>query len=325
MNIQKLKKFIPYLLLFHPRGPFKHYGPYILIVLSVALLPILMNPQSRDWVGDKIQDVTNASPIGTQSPSGPSARPLEGFDPTRLQGAWSVSQNDRSRSGWGWSRAKKFAAEIWENQNPQEGLYTSFYCGCDITRTGSSSGKVDLQSCGYADDGNLNRAKRLEWEHIVPAATLGAGRQCWSQGLPQCVKNGEAYSGRECCEDHDPIFQMMSNDPVNLKPSVGEVNGDRSNYDFGILGNRGKSYGQCQMRIETASRTAEPPVHRRGDIGRVYAYMSRAYGITFPREQADMFTQWMQEDPISQEEVIINRAIQASGHRGNPFVLSPGN
>jgi endonuclease I len=53
--------------------------------------------------------------------------------------------------------------------------------------------------------------------------------------------------------------------------------------------------------------------------------MSRAYGITFPREQADMFTKWMLEDPISQEEIIINRAIQASGHRGNPFVLAPQN
>lgn len=250
MNIQKLKKIIPYLLIFHPKGPFRQFGPYLLIVLSVALLPLLTNPQSRDWVMDKMEIITGNSTGSATRPTGPSARPLEGFDPTRLQGAWAVSQNDLDRGEWGWSRAKKFAADIWENQNSQEGLYTSFYCGCEIERTGSSSGEVDLQSCNYQDGGNLNRAQRLEWEHIVPAATLGAGRQCWSQGLPQCDK-----PGRDCCEDHDPVFQMMSNDPVNLKPSVGEVNGDRSNYNFGILGSRGQSYGQCQMRIDSASRT----------------------------------------------------------------------
>lgn len=43
----------------------------------------------------------------------------------------------------------------------------SFYCGCQIRWQGKK-GVVDLESCGYKVRKNENRARRIEWEHVVP-------------------------------------------------------------------------------------------------------------------------------------------------------------
>ncbi|ELO82111.1 DNA-specific endonuclease I [Salmonella enterica subsp. enterica serovar Enteritidis str. SARB17] len=57
----------------------------------------------------------------------------------------------------------------------------SFYCGCQIRWQGKK-GVVDLESCGYKVRKNENRARRIEWEHVVPAWQFGHQRQCWQDG-----------------------------------------------------------------------------------------------------------------------------------------------
>lgn len=321
----RLRSLLPWLLVFHPRGPFRSWGPWIGVALFVAILPFALNPNARERALD-----TLFPDRGTQTATTPTNTPPQGgvapsFDPLRLTGAWALRDGDLDRAQWSWERAKRQAADIWEAQMPTQNTYQSYYCGCTITRTGPSSGTVDTASCGYADQGNPTRAKRLEWEHIMPAATFGGNSACWTTGLPACrAADGTMEAGRSCCERADPIYQMMSNDPVNLTPAIGEVNGRRSNLPFGILpAGEGRGFGaQCGMRIDTGRGIAHPPAHRRGDIARITAYMSRAYGIALPKKQADMYTQWMAEDPVSTEEIAINRAIQAAGQRPNPLVLT---
>jgi len=326
------------LLVFHPRGPFKKAGPWIALVLCIALAPIALVPQARERALDAIARAlptqglgggqpTGAPPNGsapgqggTTAPSGPPT----GFDPMRLGGAFALSQNDIDRAQWSWNKAKGFAADIWEAQLPAtSGVYSSFYCGCTIARTGDSSGEVDLASCAYESPGNIARARRMEWEHIVPAARLGQGRACWTTGLPACANaQGVVEPGRSCCEEADPVYQMMSNDPVNLAPAVGEVNAVRSNHPFGMVDrSKATTFGpQCGMAVDGAAGRAEPPDARKGDVARVVAYMSRAYGLTVPAQDADLYVQWMAQDPVSDEERAVNAAIAAAGHRANPFV-----
>ena len=42
----------------------------------------------------------------------------------------------------------------------------------------------------------------------------------------------------------------------NLVPAVGEINGLRSNYSFGMISGEKREFGSCDMEIE--SRKAEP-------------------------------------------------------------------
>eukprot|EP01030_Chromulinospumella_sphaerica_P007563 gene7563-7393_t len=120
------------------------------------------------------------------------------------------------------------------------------YCGCKWTWVGKSGGRIDAESCGLKARKQENRAQRTEWEHIVPAWTFGNQRQCW--------KNG----GREHCVDDDPVFRAMEADLFNLYPSVGEVNGDRSNFNYGMAAGIAPQYGQCKTRVDFDQQAAEP-------------------------------------------------------------------
>jgi len=237
-------------------------------------------------------------------------------------GAYAFGPRDGERASWTWNRAKDLAAEVWESQLPGDGAYTSFYCGCRIDRTTRTGGSVDFASCGYEPRRNQSRASRLEWEHIVPASVIGQGRQCWAEGHSQCVNTrGEPFRGRDCCMRVDPEFVLAATDPVNLAPAVGEVNGDRSNRRFGQIEGEARAYGYCPVEIDFAADVIEPPENRKGDIARVWAYMSNAYGIPLDPTTARLYTDWIAADPVSNEEILINRAIQGAGHRPNHFVL----
>jgi deoxyribonuclease-1 len=110
------------------------------------------------------------------------------------------------------------------------------YCGCKWTWVGKSGGRVDALSCGYEVRKQETRAKRTEWEHIVPAWTFGHQRQCWQQG------------GRKDCVATDKVFRAMEADLFNLYPSVGEVNGDRANYNYGMTSGVSAQYGACPRK-----------------------------------------------------------------------------
>jgi len=293
---------------------------FILALFSAPIVLLTDAPFER-----LTQKIGNLEPE-TQTPQGSAAPPggprLDPF--SQVRGPFAISQTDADRASWSWSKAKGLAVDVWESQITSTGRMSSFYCGCTVSRRGATGGDIDFASCGYNPRSNETRAARLEWEHVVPAAFIGRGRACWTSGAPQCVDGeGRPFKGRDCCEIADPAFIMAASDPVNLVPSVGEVNGDRLDYLFGMIDGEARNYGQCDMEIDTARDIAEPPAFRRGDIGRIWAYMSKAYGLALPRDRAELYRDWILQDPVSREEILINQAISRKGHRPNPFVLQP--
>ncbi len=114
----------------------------------------------------------------------------------------------------------------------------TFYCGCDY----SAAREVHFASCGYRVRENETRAARVEAEHVVPAYWIGYTRECWRK--PLCTdSNGEKFKGRDCCEEIDPVFRAAHNDLHNLWSAVGEINGDRPNYRFGMVEREPRKYG----------------------------------------------------------------------------------
>lgn len=72
------------------------------------------------------------------------------------------------------------------------GHETTFYCGCAYTGS-----EVNLASCGYQPKKDPERAKRLEWEHVVPAEAFGQSFREWREGHTECVDSkGKAFKGR---------------------------------------------------------------------------------------------------------------------------------
>ncbi|WP_165680445.1 endonuclease [Metapseudomonas otitidis] len=193
--------------------------------------------------------------------------------------------------------AKKAAWKLYAS-HPVE-----FYCGCRY-----SGNKVDLKSCGYVPRTNAKRASRIEWEHIVPAWVIGHQRKCWQNG------------GRENCARHDDAYRRAEADLHNLVPSIGEVNGDRSNYSFGWLPQAPSQYGACPMVVDFKARKAMPRQQIRGMIARTYFYMSERYGLRLSRQDRQLYTAWNKQYPVETWERNRNQRVACVMGHGNHFV-----
>jgi len=182
------------------------------------------------------------------------------------------------------------------------------YCGCKWTWVGKSGGRVDAGSCGYETRKQQSRAERTEWEHIVPAWTFGHQRQCWQNG------------GREQCVDTDPVFRAMEADLFNLYPAVGEVNGDRSNFNYGMVSGVSPQYGQCTTKVDFQQKAAEPRDEVKGLVARTTFYMFDRYRLNMSRQQQQLLMAWDRQHPVTTWERERNRRIAAVMGHTNPFV-----
>lgn len=197
------------------------------------------------------------------------------------------------------NEAKRMAARIYADHT------RTFYCDCEFRGK-----RIDARSCGYEPRKNAERGSRLEWEHVVPAWEFGHQRQCWQNG------------GRRNCVKTDEQFRRMEADLHNLVPSVGELNGDRSNFRFGMIEGEPRAYGQCDFEVNFKLRRAEPKDDRRGDVARVYFYMRDQYGLQISRQQTQLFTAWDKLDPPDAWECERDRRISRLQGHGNPHLKS---
>jgi len=102
----------------------------------------------------------------------------------------------------------------------------------------------------------------------------------------------------------------MESDLYNLVPAVGEINGLRSNYSFGMISGEQREFGACDMEI--VNRKAEPPENVRGNIARTYMYMESSYpghGI-ISKKNRKLFEAWNKMDPVDEWECERARRIE---------------
>lgn len=182
------------------------------------------------------------------------------------------------------------------------------YCGCKWQWVGKSGGRVDAESCGYEVRKQPNRAARTEWEHIVPAWTFGHQRQCWQNG------------GRKNCVANDPVFRAIEADLFNLYPAIGEVNGDRAHFNYGMVSGTPPQYGQCTTKIDFNGRTVEPRNEVKGLVARTTFYMFDRYNLNMSRQQQQVLMAWSKQYPATAwERERNNRIARVTGH-SNLFV-----
>lgn len=217
--------------------------------------------------------------------------------------------------------AKQLLANLHEEIDYQ---YT-LYCGCPYSRTNASGGQVDREVCGVETRSNESRSKIIEWEHVVPASWFGQTRACWKLkelAYPEC----EDKDGRKCCEKVNEDFKRAYKDPNNLFPSVGEVNGDRSNHPYGEIPGEQRLYGACDaeiMELEGGGKIFEPAHGKvRGTIARAMLYMAQVYGVNVELPMSTIWS-WHENNPPENWE--INRAKLIAKKTGlrNEWILGP--
>lgn len=106
----------------------------------------------------------------------------------------------------------------------------------------------------------------------------------------------------------------------NLVPAIGEVNGDRSNYRYGANKPNIGMYGNCKFEVNFKEKRAYVKEDIRGDIARIYFYMSDKYNIRLSKQEKKMMKAWSKQDPVSDWERVKNKRIQEIQGNKNKFI-----
>jgi deoxyribonuclease-1 len=155
---------------------------------------------------------------------------------------------------------------------------------------------------GFFTKKHKKRAKRIEWEHVVPAENFGRSFSEWREGHPKCVNSkGKNFKGRNCANKVNKEYRLMQSDMYNLFPAIGAVNAMRSNYNFVAQIDKRSDFGSCDMKIN--DRKTEPPKESRGQIARTYLYMDATYKrYNMSKSQNNLMKAWDKLYPVSDWE-----------------------
>ncbi|PKH31978.1 endonuclease [Shewanella sp. ALD9] len=181
----------------------------------------------------------------------------------------------------------------------------TIYCGAKF------DAKKNIEApTGFITSKYMKRAKRVEWEHVVPAENFGRAFSEWRDGHKSCVDSkGKSFKGRKCAEKMNTEYRYMQADMHNLFPAIGAVNALRSNYNFTMLPSAVSDFGSCDMRID--ERKAQPPIAARGVIARTYMYMEHAYPkYKMSKQQSQLMQVWDKQDPVSKWECKRSKRIE---------------
>ncbi len=134
----------------------------------------------------------------------------------------------------------------------------------------------------------------------------------------------------------------MKADVVHVIPTDGYVNNRRSNNPFGEVSNVTYASNNNYSKVGSCRTTGysgtvfEPNDEIKGDIARIYFYMSTCYadrndgwGGIFTSTglvswHMDMMMRWSKQDPIDDVEIARNNAVYQLQKNRNPFVDYPG-
>ena len=172
---------------------------------------------------------------------------------------------------------------------------------------------------GFTTTKYKKRAKKVEWEHVVPAENFGRNFSEWREGDEACINSkGKNFKGRRCAEKVNQQYRLMQSDMYNLYPAIGAVNAARSNYNFVASNGNKNSFGSCAMKI--SSSKAEPPIEARGIIARSYIYMDETYSkYSMSRQQSQLMNAWNKQFPVTSWECL--RAQRISTLQGNESAI----
>lgn len=191
----------------------------------------------------------------------------------------------------------------------------TFYCRAEF-----DSKKNVMLPVGFTTPKHEKRARRVEWEHVVPAENFGRAFVEWREGHEKCVDSkGRAFKGRRCAEKVNKTYRYMQSDLYNLYPAIGAVNAIRSNYRFTELPDAPNTFGTCPVKVD-GSRV-EPPDYTKGAVARTNLYMAEAYPqYRLSSAQRKLMEAWNKNHPVDEWECLRAKRIARIQGNENRFV-----
>jgi len=181
----------------------------------------------------------------------------------------------------------------------------TIYCGCEY----ANKKDVNLTSCWLNTIQNIQRANRIEVEHIVPVQAFGRSFKSYREWDKLCINSKwKKYTWRRCAKKVSAEFRLMEADLYNLYPADWYINQTRSNFSMWMIPwddyRIWKKKTTCEIEIDNKFRKIEPRNEIKWDIARVYQYMNLNYPNKWiiSKKNKKLFEYWSKFDPISKEE-----------------------
>ena len=183
-----------------------------------------------------------------------------------------------------------------------------------------SKGEIYENSCESVLKKDRLKNRTLVWLYGMPPFAFGKTLACWSRSI--CVRpNGRPFRGPSCCKEKSNRYHEMESDMHNLFPTFWKLNRARVNQEFGDIRGEKRKFGNCD--IEVNRKFIEPRSKLKGDVARVYLYMSNQYEIPLRKHFEESLRMWHLMDPPDIWEIERNNFIEAKQGNRNPFIDYP--
>ena len=210
------------------------------------------------------------------------------------------------------------------------------------------TGNPNAFNDNWYDSNDTNKIMDIYSENpngLDPYTFTPGTNQCGNYGVEGDCYNREHLIPQSVFRENLP----MKSDPFHIWPTDGKVNGERSNYPFGVVGSasytsqNGSKRGNNLNSGYSAGYSGivfEPLDEFKGDIARAYFYFVTRYqenGIQnwnypmFNGTKDKVFTDtflkilmtWHINDPVSPREIAINNTVYTYQNNRNPFIDNP--
>jgi endonuclease I len=208
-----------------------------------------------------------------------------------------------------------------------------------IIRNHTSLSYSDLWTAFHTTD-VLPDNPDIIWDMYSNCNFTYAADQCVNYNKECDCYNREHSMPKSWFDDQYPMYT----DLFHLYPTDGWVNGKRSNFPFGEVGNvtytgnNGSKLGTARSGLGYSGTVFEPVDEYKGDFARTYFYMTTRYrdkqldhdngsamlsGSRLKGWAVQMLIRWSNEDSVSEKEINRNNAVYALQHNRNPFIDYP--
>lgn len=133
-----------------------------------------------------------------------------------------------------------------------------------------------------------------------------------------------------------PYFREAVGDLHHLYPSDSPANSMRGNFPFGEVSqvkNQPRCFDDNDKEFDSGARLGaakdgrplvfEPPHVHKGNVARALFYFAVRYNHPIEAKEEVILRRWHQEDPVDDEEIQRNNAIQTIQGNRNPFIDDP--
>ncbi len=193
----------------------------------------------------------------------------------------------------------------------------TFFCGCEFRENG-----VNYQKCSYYPKINNKNAHKIKWVKIIRMNDIIKNNTKLKKINKKCInKNWGKRKKNKCVKKNKiKLLNKLKKDLHLVYPVISQISKLTFNKDFKIINKEKRKFGECDLEVN--KRFVEPRDEIKGDIARLYKYVSVKYekDNLITKKKDKLFNTWSKNDPADDWECKRSEMIEKETGIVNPIL-----